>query len=317
MADIETRFSEIRAEDGNRLTGTVLRWNDIGIIAGQAERFSHGAFGDVAALDVILNVQHERTRPIARSGGGLSLQDGPESLRMAAELPQTRDAADTLELVRSGVLRGLSVEFRAIRESFVDGVRVIHEALLTGLGVVDRPAYPASVVEARAEIRQDGNTLIGTFPFNQPLTTRDRGIVRKSQWQPDSWRFALKDLGREISLNLGKFETSTQLASRKGGTLRLQPTASELRMEADINRAVSYADDFMQNLESGNVFYSLTPRQSIAPVERVKIPYRDIPEPGSADGVKVRVFEDTILHGFYIRRTGGLGKLQTRWEDYL
>ena len=87
-------------------------------------------------------------------------------------------------------------------------------------------------------------------------------------------------------------------------------------MEADINRAVSYADDFMKNLESGNVFYSLTPRQSIPPVERVKIPYRDVNEPGNPS-VKIRVFQDTILHGFYIRRTGGLGKLQTRWEDYL
>ena len=92
MSQTETRYSEIRAQDGNRLMGTVLRWNDIGVIAGQPERFASGAFGDVSAIDVILNIQHQRTRPIARTGSGLTLRDGPESLTMAAELPQTRDA---------------------------------------------------------------------------------------------------------------------------------------------------------------------------------------------------------------------------------
>lgn len=315
MPKTETRFSEIRAQDGN-LTGTVLRYGDVATIGGQPERFEPGAFGNVAALDVILNVQHERTRPIARTGGGLSLSDSPESLRMAAELPQTRDAADTLELVRTGVLRGLSVEFHAIRETFEHGVRVIQEAVLTGLGIVDRPAYAESTVEARAELRQDGDQLIGTFPFNQPLTTRDRGRTRKAQWTPDSWKFAIQDLNREISLHLGKFETATQLASRKGGTLRLELTKEELRMEADLNRSVSYANDFMENLEAGNVFYTLTPRQSIPPIERVPQPYIDIPEPGN-ESVNIRVFQDTVLHGFYIRRTGGLGTLQRRWQPWL
>ena len=317
MADTETRFSELRSED-RQLIATIVSYGDVAVVGGQPEMFAVGAFGpDVATRDVILNSMHQRTVPLARVGAGLELRDASDALRMTATLPDTPTANEVLTLVRTGVLRGVSLEFQSKRERLDEsGTRIIESAEIVGVGVVDRPAYPASVVEARAEIRQDGDTLIAIFPFNQPLTTRDRGTVRKAQWQPDSWRFALEDLEREISLNLGKFETSTQLASRKGGTLRLQPTADELRMEADINRAVSYADDFMKNLESGNVFYSLTPRQSIPPAERVKIPYRDIPEPGNPS-VKIRVFEETILHGFYIRRTGGLGQLQTRWKGYL
>ena len=54
-----------------------------------------------------------------------------------------------LALVRSGVLRGLSIEFRAVAERIEAGVRVIERAVLRGVAVVDTPAYPASEVEAR------------------------------------------------------------------------------------------------------------------------------------------------------------------------
>ena len=245
------------------------------------------------------------------------IHDDSDALRMTATLPNTPTADEVLTLVRTGILRGVSLEFRSKREHFDEsGTRIIESADIVGVGVVDRPAYKHSTVEARAELRQNGNMLIATFPFNTPLTVRDRNVVRKNSWQPSSWRFALEDLNREISLHLDKFETGTQLASRKGGTLRLKSTPQQLEMEADINRAVSYADDFMENLESGNVFYQMTPKQSLPPIEVQPRPFRDIPEPGNPS-VKIRVFEDTILHGFYIRRTGGLGKLQTRWEDYL
>ena len=38
-------------------------------------------------------------------------------------------------MVRTGVLRGLSVEFRALAEGFVDGVREVRRAVLTDMGL--------------------------------------------------------------------------------------------------------------------------------------------------------------------------------------
>ena len=151
---LETRYAEFRAEaDGRRLLGTLVRYGDVAKLpGGLTERFMPGAFGDVATLDVILNGHHERSRPLARTGGaGLVLEDSADALTMTATLPATRDADDTLELVRTGVLRGLSVEFRATSEHMEAGpVRVIERARLGAVGVVDKPAYPESSVEARA-----------------------------------------------------------------------------------------------------------------------------------------------------------------------
>ena len=148
---MERLFCELRAESGRLLTGIGVRYGDVANIGGVfRERFTAGAFGDVASLDVMLNRQHERGTPLARTGGGgLTLTDGPDALRFSAVLPETRDATDTLELVRGKILRGASIEFRAVAERMVGGVRTIDRAAIAAISVVDRAAYPDSVIEAR------------------------------------------------------------------------------------------------------------------------------------------------------------------------
>ena len=149
--EMEYRYFEIRAE-GRRLSGVALVYGDTARTPFGEEVFEAGAFGDVANLDVLLNVQHQRSRPLARTGGGgLVLTDTPEALTVTADLPNTREADDALALVEAGILRGLSIEFGARRERQEGRRRIVQTALLGGLALVDRPAYPASTVAARAE----------------------------------------------------------------------------------------------------------------------------------------------------------------------
>ena len=129
-----------------------MRYGDVADIAGVfKERVEPGAFAPLG--DAILNASHDRTTPLARTGGGgLTLTDTAGELRIEAELPSTRAADDVLELVRAKVLRGLSIEFRALKERVEGGVRIIERARLAAVAVVDTPAYPASYVEARRKI---------------------------------------------------------------------------------------------------------------------------------------------------------------------
>ena len=104
------------------------------------------------------------------------LDDIGTEVRVKAALPETQDANDTLALVRSKVLRGLSVEFRAKKWRYDDAktgekgrtgtveeyggdersrIRVIEEAELRGVGVVDRPAYPESKINPRAKPNEE------------------------------------------------------------------------------------------------------------------------------------------------------------------
>ena len=147
----EIRYTELRAEGERRLSGVAVKYGDIAVLPFGRERFEVRAFGDLGQADVILNTMHDRRRPLARSGSGLTLLDTKQALEVRAELPNTREADDVLQLVETRVYRGLSIEFKATRERMVSGVRTIQAARLTGIAICDRPAYPQSAVEARGE----------------------------------------------------------------------------------------------------------------------------------------------------------------------
>ena len=145
MKKLEYRFAPVALE-GRVLSGTIMQYGEIATGAPRPERFLPGAF---EFDDVLLNVQHDRKRPLARTPGTLVLTDTAEALTLTATLPETRECDDTLELVRKRVLTGLSVEFRAVRERLEGRVRVIEKAILSAVGVVDTAAYAGAVVEAR------------------------------------------------------------------------------------------------------------------------------------------------------------------------
>ena len=156
---MEYRYVELRYEGDNVITGTLLRYDDTAVFPdGSKERFVPGCFGDLANADVILHVQHERSEPIARTGGGgLTVADTPVALSIRAELDmEDPDAMRAMRKVKKSLLRGLSVEFVPLKsrmESNSDGsyTEVYEQAVLRGAGVVDRPQYKKSTLDKREE----------------------------------------------------------------------------------------------------------------------------------------------------------------------
>ena len=66
-------------------------------------------------------------------------------------LPDT-SAGRTLPLrFGAGLFRGLSVEFKAVRQTIVGGVRRIASAVLSAAAIVDSPSYSGSSVEVRSK----------------------------------------------------------------------------------------------------------------------------------------------------------------------
>ena len=155
----ETRYFaglEIRAGGDGKpdvLAGVAVPYGSRASIGRFSEEFRAGSIKPHAD-GVILNVQHDRSRPIARAPDNMRLIDGADALRIEATLPDTREARDTAELVRAGVLKGLSVEFNATGEKWDGEHRTITEATLSGVAVVDRPAYPDASLEARYKAEQ-------------------------------------------------------------------------------------------------------------------------------------------------------------------
>ena len=159
---LERRFIAGLEVDGRTLRGRAIRYLDEAIIAtgfGQKrERFARGAFGDVSKLDTVLDLQHSVERRIARTGGGgLTLTQDGDDVLLSATLAETRDADDTIALVRAGVLRGFSIEFNAETDEWAGDLRTVTRAGLPAIGVVDRPAYvSAQGIELRRALTDPG-----------------------------------------------------------------------------------------------------------------------------------------------------------------
>ena len=154
---LEYRTAEFRAE-GRKVRGLALPFEVETRVGAGLERFQRGSVSTTG--EALLNLHHEQTRPLAREPLSLRFEARDDGLHLEADLPLTREADDALALVDAGVLTGLSVEFRASREVMQGGVRVIQAAVVRGVALVVRAAYPQTSLEVRAD---DG--LAGGLPW--------------------------------------------------------------------------------------------------------------------------------------------------------
>ena len=150
--DVERYLSEdeVRVEN-RRLSGVAIRYGDTA--QSHRERFEPGSL----RLDdvVVLDWEHDAMRALAWApDGGLELVDGPDAMRMSAELPPIPGGDRALDEVRAGKVTGLSIRFRPVRERMENGIRIIEEALLRGIAITRAPSYQDSRVEARSRKRR-------------------------------------------------------------------------------------------------------------------------------------------------------------------
>ena len=144
---------EFRA-DGSALSGLAVPFGQLGTIvkAGRLlrERVRPGA---LSWADVVLSRGHDPATAMARTPDSLVVAETAEGIVFRAEPPDTTLFEDTRRLIKAGVLRGVSIEFRAIEEAAEAGVRVITKGELLGISIVSRAAYPQTMVQARSKRR--------------------------------------------------------------------------------------------------------------------------------------------------------------------
>lgn len=238
------RFSEF-TQDGNTLTGIAIRYNELANIGSFQERIVPGAFGDLANADIILNLQHDRTQPICRTGSGLELIDTDTSLQIRANLnPEV--ASRAIAMVKAKILRGLSVEFLPIQKAIENSVTVIRKAKLVGIGLVDKPAYSGSIVQVRASsFRADipyGRTLgcecVSGNCTHAILTGEsfiDLDKIIADRVKPD---------GSDVTAFVGDY--SNTVGSLKDGTLRMEQDADGLHIEIPRLPATQAVNDLIE-----------------------------------------------------------------------
>ncbi len=98
--------------------------------------------GSVLANGLLVHVRDEWGIPLARSGKGLELDDGPGGLRATVTLPDTGAGRRVRARVEAGELTAFSAAFQMVEEEWpAADRRIVRRARLVGLALVDRPEH--------------------------------------------------------------------------------------------------------------------------------------------------------------------------------
>ena len=139
---LELREDTCRQSPG-RLYGTLLTYEVRA--SDRPELFTAGAL-TWPADGIILNLSHDRKQPVMR----FTPEVRGKEVVIDQPLPDTARGRDTATMIRDGTLRGLSVEFRALKEGKRGMLREVRSARLTGAAVVDDGSYQGDL-EVREE----------------------------------------------------------------------------------------------------------------------------------------------------------------------
>ena len=253
-ANTETR-AETEPSD-RRVQGIAIRYGDIAEAFGR-ETFRPGAFGDLDNADLILNLQHDRSKPLARTNpdgtGSLRLRNSTRRLTIDAEIVNTSAGDDALALYRQGILRGYSIEFMPTkwRQTTIDDetTTIIDKAELRGVALVDRPAYPDSILKPRHATRYTPNQGGSNMPdehatdTNTQLVALFEALLEKREKQLAVTPEIRADLASEIAAAVEAKASEIAAAA----VAQAQATAEEARAAAD--KAAEEQTQFDQKVE--------------------------------------------------------------------
>ena len=258
---------ELRA-DGRTLSGAAVRYGDVSKT--HRERFAPGSLS--VSEDLAPTLGH-RTGRVLAYGADVSLEDRSDAFIVSARLPRTEVADAALEGVKAGRYRGWSVEMRVKRDRRdSQGLRVIEEADVPGLALVDHPSYEGSRVETRRAQR-----MRASMPLKKNVSCRCSG--------PDcvSARIDAIDEGtREMLGFLGDY-------GKPIGKAVTKVSGDVVKVLIDLPKGVGYVDDMVAVMKSG-----------VRPIVR---PYPDPVRSVSRKVGKVMVYDRLTIAGWIVSFT--------------
>ena len=138
-------FGEQPTDGGRGLRGVLVRYGDVADRDGFKVRFNKGSLNKLPHT-VRLNVQHDRSRPVAVLRRGIELvEEFDRGVSINATVADTGDGRNLMEGVKAGLFTGFSMEvlFRKYTWDSRDLLSVI-EGGLGGVAVVDKPGFGES-----------------------------------------------------------------------------------------------------------------------------------------------------------------------------
>ena len=146
-ADTETRT----------LRGLIVPFGQTGSTSAGLVEFHPEAFGQIKAEEIVLNMEHERTKPLGRGIAG-SEKITPAGVEMAFKIAPTTAGTDALIEAAEGLRPAFSIEASADEYTIDKGVMKVSRAKLLGVAHVTNPAFKAAQITEVAASEEEETT---------------------------------------------------------------------------------------------------------------------------------------------------------------
>ena len=143
-ANVETRT----------IKGLVVPFSKVGNTSAGPVRFEFGAFGDIDPSQIVLNAEHDRTRPLGR-GVAESLEVSPAGISMAFKIAPTNAGNDALIEAAEGLRPAFSIEANVNEYTIEKGVMVVSAARMEAVAHVTNPAFKDAQISQVAASEPD------------------------------------------------------------------------------------------------------------------------------------------------------------------
>jgi HK97 family phage major capsid protein len=145
-ADTETRT----------IKGLVVPFAKVGNTSAGPVRFEFGAFGEIDPSQIVLNMEHDRTRPLGRGIAG-SEEVTPAGISMAFKIAPTGAGNDALVEASEGLRPAFSIEANVGEYTIEKGVMVVSAAKLEAVAHVTNPAFKDATISSVAATETEEN----------------------------------------------------------------------------------------------------------------------------------------------------------------
>ena len=139
------------------IKGLVVPFAKVGNTSAGPVRFEFGAFGDIDPSQIVLNMEHDRTRPLGRGIAG-SEEVTPAGISMAFKIAPTGAGNDALVEASEGLRPAFSIEANVGEYTIEKGVMVVSSAKLEAVAHVTNPAFKDAQISQVAACDPDEPT---------------------------------------------------------------------------------------------------------------------------------------------------------------
>jgi phage head maturation protease len=148
------------------IKGLVVPFAKVGNTSAGPVRFEFGAFGDIDPSQIVLNMEHDRTRPLGRGIAG-SEEVTPAGISMAFKIAPTGAGNDALVEASEGLRPAFSIEANVGEYVIEKGVMVVSSAKLEAVAHVTNPAFKDAQISQVAACDPDDQTTEAEIPAEE------------------------------------------------------------------------------------------------------------------------------------------------------